>query len=182
MKRPPDGTGRLVPPGARPEPGILPGLSPGIRHPRDSDGLGRSRGMLGDSPPVRRWASPGRGAAAVWAATAGLPTLADPGYDGAGIGVHIPVKQPTGGRKLDIGTRNAVLRSLRCPGERGFALFTGRWRTLLHITASPSKSVTSPAPPSSSPIRARLYHMKSLRLSYCSYAVPRFVVRQPICG
>jgi len=25
---------------------------------------------------------------------AGLPTLADPGYDGAGIGVVIPVKQP----------------------------------------------------------------------------------------
>jgi hypothetical protein len=76
-----------------------------------------------------------------WAATADLPTLADPGYDGAGIGIHIPVKQPPGGRELDIGTRtrNAVLRSLRCLGERGFALLTGRWRTLQHITASPSK-------------------------------------------
>jgi len=29
--------------------------------------------------------------------------------------------------------------SLRCLGERGFALLTGRWRTLHHITASPSK-------------------------------------------
>jgi len=36
-------------------------------------------------------------------------------------------------------TRNAVLRSLRCLGERGFALLTQRWRTLQHITASPSK-------------------------------------------
>ena len=27
----------------------------------------------------------------------------------------------------------------RCLGERGFALLTGRWRTLQHITASPSK-------------------------------------------
>jgi len=37
------------------------------------------------------------------------------------------------------GTRNAIQRSLRCLGERGFALLTGRWRTLQHITASPSK-------------------------------------------
>jgi hypothetical protein len=75
------------------------------------------------------------------AAATGLPTLADPGYDGAGIGIHIPVKQPADGRELDIGTctRNALQRSLRCLGERGFALLTGRWRTLQHITASPSK-------------------------------------------
>jgi DDE superfamily endonuclease len=75
------------------------------------------------------------------AAATGLPTLADPGYDGAGIGIHIPVKQPTDGRDLDINTRtrNAIQRSLRCLGERGFALLTGRWRTLQHITASPSK-------------------------------------------
>ncbi|HEV2242958.1 MAG TPA: transposase family protein [Streptosporangiaceae bacterium] len=75
------------------------------------------------------------------AAAAGLAALADPGYDGAGIGIHIPVRQPAGGRDLDIDTRtrNALLRSLRCLGERGFALLTGRWRTLQHITASPSK-------------------------------------------
>jgi hypothetical protein len=75
------------------------------------------------------------------AAAAGLLTLADPGYDGAGIGIHIPVKQPPGGQDLDIDTRtrNALLRSLRCLGERGFALLTGRWRTLQHVTASPGK-------------------------------------------
>jgi DDE superfamily endonuclease len=62
------------------------------------------------------------------AAATGLPTLADPGYGGAGIGTHIPVKQHPDGRELDINTRtrNAVLRSLRCLGERGFALLTGR--------------------------------------------------------
>lgn len=78
---------------------------------------------------------------ALYQAAAGLPTLADPGYEGAGIGIHIPVKQPPGGRELDISTRtcNAIQRSLRCLGERGFALLTGRWRTLRHITASPSK-------------------------------------------
>jgi hypothetical protein len=75
------------------------------------------------------------------AATASLATLADPGYDGAGIGILIPVKQPPGGQELDPSTRtrNAIQRSLRCLGERGFALLTGRWRTLQHITASPSK-------------------------------------------
>ena len=73
--------------------------------------------------------------------SSGLPTLADPGYDGAGIGIYVPVKQPPGGQDLDINTRtrNALLRSLRCLGERGFALLTGRWRTLRLITASPSK-------------------------------------------
>jgi hypothetical protein len=78
---------------------------------------------------------------ALYRAAANLPTLADPGYDGAGIGIYMPVKQPTGGRDLDINTRtrNAIQRSLRCLGERGFALLTGRWRTLHHITASPSK-------------------------------------------
>jgi len=60
---------------------------------------------------------------------------------GAGIGILIPVKQPRGGRELDVNTRtrNAIQHSLRCLGERGFALLTGRWRILQHITASPSK-------------------------------------------
>jgi hypothetical protein len=75
------------------------------------------------------------------AAAAGLPALADPGYNGAGIGILIPVKHPPGGRELDINTRtrNATQRSLRCLGERGLALLNQRWRTLQHITASPSK-------------------------------------------
>jgi DDE superfamily endonuclease len=75
------------------------------------------------------------------AAATGLPALADPGYDGAGIGIHMPVKQPADGREPDINTRtrNALQRSLRCLGERGFALLNQRWRTLQHITASPSK-------------------------------------------
>jgi hypothetical protein len=77
-----------------------------------------------------------------WAASQlALPTLADGGYTGAGIGVHTPVKQPAGAQVLDVDNRayNALLRGLRCLGERGFALLTGRWRTLRHITASPRK-------------------------------------------
>ena len=52
-----------------------------------------------------------------------LPVLADSGYEGAGCGIHVPVKSPAGGRELDLDTRtrNALLRSLRCLGERGFA-------------------------------------------------------------
>jgi hypothetical protein len=75
------------------------------------------------------------------AAGHGLPTLTDPGYEGAGHGVHTPVKQPADGSELDITTRtrNILLRSLRCLGERGFALLTQRWRTLQHVTLSPSK-------------------------------------------
>ena len=81
-------------------------------------------------------------AALYWAASQlDLPTLADGGYDGAGIGVFTPVKQPSDGRELDPDTRtyNALLRGLRCLGERGFALLVGRWRALRHTTASPRK-------------------------------------------
>lgn len=75
------------------------------------------------------------------AAARGLPTLADPGYEGAGIGVHTPFKQPADGRALGIDNRayNMLLRSLRCLGERGFALLVGRWRVLQHVTVCPKK-------------------------------------------
>lgn len=77
-----------------------------------------------------------------WAAShLDLPTLSDGGYEGAGIGVHTPIKQPAGDQALDVDNRtyNALLRALRCLGERGFAVLTGRWRALHHTTASPSK-------------------------------------------
>ena len=35
--------------------------------------------------------------------------------------------------------RNALIRSVRCLGERGFALLTQRWKTLQHVTASPGR-------------------------------------------
>jgi len=54
-----------------------------------------------------------------------------------------------------------VLRSLRCLGERGFALLTQRWRTLQHITASPSKiGGIARAALVLYPFRVRLYQMK----------------------
>lgn len=87
------------------------------------------------------------------AASRGLPTLADGGYDGAGIGVHTPIKQPPGNQVLDVDnrTRNALLRGLRSPVERAFALLAGRWGGLQHITISPAESAPSSKQHSYSP-------------------------------
>ncbi|SFT80748.1 DDE superfamily endonuclease [Geodermatophilus amargosae] len=54
------------------------------------------------------------------AALLGLPTLADKGYDGAGIGVHTPAK----GDHLapSTATRNRLLPRLRAEGKRSIAL------------------------------------------------------------
>jgi hypothetical protein len=72
-------------------------------------------------------------------AALGMPALADLGYEGAGIGIHVPFKDPAGNQELAPGnrTRNALLRGLRFQGERGFALLTQRWTALQHTTASP---------------------------------------------
>ena len=81
-------------------------------------------------------------AALYWAADQlHLPTLADAGYHGAGPGVHTPVKLPIGASQLTTSqqTYNQLLRGLRAPGERGFALLVGRWKALRHTTASPSR-------------------------------------------
>jgi hypothetical protein len=67
------------------------------------------------------------------------PFLADSGYEGAGAGVHVPVKKPARGElDTDTKTRNALLRSLRYQGERGFALMSQRWRALQHVMVSPT--------------------------------------------
>jgi hypothetical protein len=70
-----------------------------------------------------------------------MPGLADCGYEGAGHGILTPVRKPKGVTELDINarTRNMLLSSARCLGERGFALLSQRWKTLQHVTASPGK-------------------------------------------
>ena len=75
------------------------------------------------------------------AAAAGLTILADAGYDGASPAIHIPAKPRRNRPALSINarTRNMLLRSVRCRGERGFALLKGRWRTPKRITSSPGK-------------------------------------------
>ena len=71
------------------------------------------------------------------AALLGLPTLADKGYDGAGIGVHTPAK----GAHLTPGTacRNQLLTRLRAEGERGIALLKTRWKALHRIRLCPQR-------------------------------------------
>jgi hypothetical protein len=68
-----------------------------------------------------------------------LPFLADSGYEGAGAGVLVPVRKPARG-ELDVNTktRNALLRSRRYQGERGFALMSQRWRALQRVMVSPT--------------------------------------------
>ena len=75
------------------------------------------------------------------AAALGMRCLADSGYEGAGIGILTPVKKPARNQEPDISTRtrNALLRDLRCRGERGFALLTQRWAAIQHITADPRR-------------------------------------------
>ena len=87
------------------------------------------------------WPRPGRCLGVLRPFLDAIPVLADPGYEGAGHGVHVPVKKRAGVKELDIDTRarNALLRSVRCLGKRGFALLTQRWRTLQHVTASPGR-------------------------------------------
>ena len=81
-------------------------------------------------------------AALNWAASQlDLPTLADSGYEGAGLGIKVPFTQPAGGQVLapDNQAYHALHKATRCLGERGFALLTGRWRALQRITVSPSR-------------------------------------------
>lgn len=77
------------------------------------------------------------------AAADGLPTLADKGYIGAGIGIRVPVRRPKGRSEqaLDADTRttNALIRDLRALGERTAAELKERWRALKHVTLSPSR-------------------------------------------
>lgn len=51
------------------------------------------------------------------------------------------MKNPAGGQKLDLEarTRDKLLRSVRCLGERGFAPMSQRWRTLQCVMLSLGK-------------------------------------------
>ncbi|MFJ6216116.1 transposase family protein [Streptomyces sp. NPDC092296] len=56
------------------------------------------------------------------AAADGLPTLADKGHIGAGIGIHVPVRRPKGhseqALQADTRTTNSLIRGIRALGER----------------------------------------------------------------
>jgi hypothetical protein len=68
-----------------------------------------------------------------------LPVLADSGYEGAGAGVHVPVRKPARSElDTDTKTRNALPRSPRYQAERGFALMSQRRRALQRVMVSPT--------------------------------------------
>jgi hypothetical protein len=72
-------------------------------------------------------------------AARGLPVLADKGYTGAGVGVHVPVKHhPDGPLHTDNRCYNSLITALRAPSERGHALL-GRWRALDRVTICPQR-------------------------------------------
>ena len=72
-------------------------------------------------------------------AVRGLPVLADKGYTGAGIGVHVPVRHhPDGPLHTDNRCYNRLITALRAPTERGHALL-GRWRALDRVTVCPQR-------------------------------------------
>lgn len=68
-------------------------------------------------------------------AAQGLPTLADKGYHGDGIGIHVPIK----GRNLapDTRTANLIITALRAPAERANALLKSGWKALRRVTVCP---------------------------------------------
>ncbi len=71
------------------------------------------------------------------AAAAGLPTLTDKGYTGAGIGI----KAPTKGRNLSIDNqaRNLLITALRAPAERANALLKSGFKALRRVTLCPRR-------------------------------------------
>ncbi|MEV0371867.1 transposase family protein [Streptomyces sp. NPDC050636] len=83
-----------------------------------------------------------------------MPTLADKGYIGAGIGILVPARRPKGRSEhalhADTRTTNNLIRGVRALGERAAAKPKQRWRTLQHITSARAEPATSPGPPSSS--------------------------------
>jgi hypothetical protein len=69
------------------------------------------------------------------AAAAGLPTLTDKGYIGAGIGVQVPTKGPD--LAVDNQARNLLISALRAPAERANALLKCTFKALRRITLCP---------------------------------------------
>jgi DDE superfamily endonuclease len=71
----------------------------------------------------------------VSAAAAGLPTLTDKGYTGAGIGILVPLKGDN--LATDNRARNTIINTLRAPAERANALLKSTWQALRRITLNP---------------------------------------------
>lgn len=71
------------------------------------------------------------------AAAAGVPTLTDKGYLGAGIGIQVPTKGDD--LAADNLTRNTLINALRAPAERANALLKRTWKALERVTVDPRR-------------------------------------------
>ncbi len=71
------------------------------------------------------------------AAKAGLPTLTDKGYTGAGIGILTPAKGHN--LAIDDRARNQLINGLRAPAERGNALLKTTFAALRRVTVCPQR-------------------------------------------
>ena len=68
-----------------------------------------------------------------------MPVLADKGYQGAGIGILVPTKNPC--PTPDEQTRNNLLSALRAPAERANAMFK-HFRALQRVSLDPATITT----------------------------------------
>lgn len=73
------------------------------------------------------------------AASLGLPTVADKGYTGAGIGIKVPDKNPD--PDPDTRWRNELITCMRAPAERANAPIK-HFKPLRHVTLSPTAVTT----------------------------------------
>ncbi len=73
------------------------------------------------------------------AARHGVPTLADKAYTGAGAGIRVPVRRPSGGQVLNPSTRgwNSYVNPARAFVEHGIAYLKTRWRALHRVSLCP---------------------------------------------
>ena len=65
----------------------------------------------------------------------GMPVLADKGYQGAGIGILVPTKNPN--PTPDEEACNSLLSALRAPAERANAMFK-HFRALQRVSLDPA--------------------------------------------
>lgn len=88
------------------------------------------------------------------AAADGLPTLADKGYIGAGIGILVPVRRPKNRSEralhTDTQTTNSLIRGIRALGNAPPPNSSSAGGPCSTSPSAPAGSATSPAPPSSS--------------------------------
>ncbi len=69
------------------------------------------------------------------AAAAGLPTLTDKGYTGAGIGIMVPING--GNLSIDNQARDLLITALRAPAEPANALLKSGFKALRRVTLCP---------------------------------------------